>query len=267
MGKNGVLVGECQALIVERHVARLRDGARHQFLAGAGRAGDQRGEFAHARVERAAVAPHIVREDGLPDGGAQARRGHGTADDVAEDLLEGALDLAEAGEGVARIVRRRDRTEVSAIGQEVVVEAPARRVAGLRARIRLRKTSVVALIEKVQDRVFVEQQVLLAQVAARLRHHRLQLRGNAPHILARPLGVVHLLAPDRLALLELGSQHGALQLHPFRQKGIAIRQVGNRPKQRALLRGERHEKGDRRIYYGPIRWCPGGFCSRAGAAL
>ena len=80
------------------------DGARRHLFTGARRSRDQRGEIAHARVQRAAVAAHVVREDRLPDGGAQPRRGHGAADDVAKDLLEGALDLAEAGEGVDRIV-------------------------------------------------------------------------------------------------------------------------------------------------------------------
>ena len=133
MGKNDrSIVGERQPLVVERDVARLRDGARHQLLSGAGRAGDQRRELAHARVQRAPVAPHIVREDGLPDGRPQPRRRHGTADDVAEDLLEGPLDLAEAGEGVARVVAGRqahslDLEEVAPVGQKAVVESPARR--------------------------------------------------------------------------------------------------------------------------------------------
>src|ERR1017187_3292054 len=41
---------------------------------------------------------------GAGAGGAGAAGRHGAADDVAEHLLEGALDLAEAGEGVAGIV-------------------------------------------------------------------------------------------------------------------------------------------------------------------
>ena len=82
----------------------MRDGPRRQFLACAGRAGDERGEIAHARVQRAPVAAHVVREDGLPHRGAQPGGGHRTADDVVEDLFEGALDLAEAGEGVDRLV-------------------------------------------------------------------------------------------------------------------------------------------------------------------
>ena len=78
IGKNDAraVVREGQAAVVERHVARFGDGARREFLAGAGRAGDQGRELAHARVERAPVAAHVVGEDRLPDRGAQARRGH-----------------------------------------------------------------------------------------------------------------------------------------------------------------------------------------------
>ena len=148
IGKNPPSSREREALIVERHVARLRNGARHQFLAGAGRAGDERGELAHARVQRAPVAADIVREDGLPDGGAQPRGRHRAADDIAEDLLESALDLAEACERVAGLVARRkahavDLEEVAPIGQEVVVEAPACgiRLFASRRRTRPRRTA------------------------------------------------------------------------------------------------------------------------------
>ena len=59
--------------------------------------------------------------------------------------LEGALDLAEAGERVARIVaggKRHavDLEEVPPVGQELVVEAPARRVGLLAARSRPRRS-------------------------------------------------------------------------------------------------------------------------------
>src|SRR5205809_226440 len=59
---------------VEGDVAREADGARDHLLARPRRADDQRGDVVHPLVERPPVAAHVVREDRLPDGGAQARR-------------------------------------------------------------------------------------------------------------------------------------------------------------------------------------------------
>src|SRR5204863_9403241 len=116
--------------VVEGNVARMRDGSGGQLLASAARAGDECREVAHALIERATVAAHVVREYRLPDGGAQPGGGERAADDVGEDAIEGALDLAKAGEGVAGIECGReddtvDRQEVAPVGEEVLIEAPA----------------------------------------------------------------------------------------------------------------------------------------------
>src|SRR5215469_13980481 len=87
--EKGCVFGEGEAAVVEGDIARLANGARGQLLAGARRSGDQSRELAHAGVERTAVATNIVSEDGLPNAGAQACGGHGAADDVGKDLVEG----------------------------------------------------------------------------------------------------------------------------------------------------------------------------------
>jgi hypothetical protein len=54
----------------------------------------------HPRVERAAVAPAVAREDRLPDRRAQAARGRRLAEDVRVDVMERAPDLVVAREDV-----------------------------------------------------------------------------------------------------------------------------------------------------------------------
>ena len=46
--RGGIVVGKRHAAVVEREIARLGDGPRHEFLGGSGRAGYEGGEFAHA---------------------------------------------------------------------------------------------------------------------------------------------------------------------------------------------------------------------------
>src|SRR5579871_495449 len=147
-------------LFVERHVPGFRNGARHQFLSGARGARDQRGKFAHARVERAPVAAHVVSEDRLPDGGTQPRGRHRAADDIAEYLLERALDLPETGEGMARIVAggemdALDFEEATPVVAEACVKAPAGGIGFVRRRAKSgsEKVAVVTGVEERQDRV------------------------------------------------------------------------------------------------------------------
>ena len=203
--------------------------------------------LAHARVQRAPVAAHVVREDRLPDRCPQARRRHGAADHVAKHLLERALDLPVAGERVARIVaggeaHAVDVEEVPPVAEKAVVETPAGGI-GLgrgRSEPRLEEIAVVALIEQQQYGILVEHQILraglgaLAQPRAQLFGHALQALHDAPCVDPRPLRVVHLLAPDRLAFHEIAAQRRALELDPLRQEGIRVSELRHRLEKRAL---------------------------------
>ena len=188
------------------------------------------GELAHAGIEGAAVAPHIVGENGLPDGSAKAGGGHGAADDVLKDPLEGALDLPEAGEGVARVVSggeadALDLEQAAPVLEEVAIEPPAgaRLALGERG---FEEFRVIALVEQQQGGVLIEGEVGFGgagvfgqtgpQPLQRLRH---PLR-DAPGVGARPVFAAP--APYRLAFHELGPQNGALQLHTFGEKGITV---------------------------------------------
>ena len=104
-------------LRVERDVAGEPNRAGHQLLAGPGRSGHERRDVVHPTVERAPVAAHVVREDRLPHVPPQLRGGPGRADDVAEDEVERAADLEEAGEQVRRVhvPRPADAVEVQVV--------------------------------------------------------------------------------------------------------------------------------------------------------
>ena len=197
---------------------------------------------AHARIQGAAVAADVVREDGLPDGGAQAGGRHGAADHVAEYLLEGALDLAEAGEGVTRIVaggevHALDVEKVLPVGQEVVVEAPARGIALGRGgpEGRREKMAVVTLIEDVQDRVFIEHQVrraglrhLVVQPGLELLNQRLDAFGDAVDVGARLLGLRSRAGfENQPAWDERVPQCGAFEFHPFGQEWVRVGELGD----------------------------------------
>src|SRR5437667_3750970 len=88
---------------IEGDIAGEADGAGDQFLAGAGGADDEGGEVAHMIEEDAEIAAKVGGENGIPDGRAELGSGHGAADDVAEDEVEGAADLEEAGEEMGGI--------------------------------------------------------------------------------------------------------------------------------------------------------------------
>ena len=114
-------------------------------------------------IQRPAIAPHVVREDGLPDCRAQPRRGQRAADNGAEDLLEGALDLPEACESVRRIVMAGKADllgkEMLPVRQEFAVEAPARCACSVRGH----ELRIVAIVEKMDHGVFIQHQIRLAR--------------------------------------------------------------------------------------------------------
>ncbi len=242
------VVGEGEAPVVEGNEARFGDGARGEFLAGAGGTGDQRGEFAHPRVKSAPVAAHIVREDGLPDRAAKAGGRERAADDVPKGDVEGALDLPETGEGVPRIAFRREtdafHVEVMApVSKEFVVEAPAGRVLLLRPETGLVELGIGALIDQVERSVLVELKVRPerlrtgSQETAQVLNQRLEFGQNAPHVRARSrmLGAV---APHGLAFEELVAEYGPLAFDPFGQKRIGVAEPRYALEECALRRGD-----------------------------
>src|SRR5581483_10787791 len=116
---------------------RERNRARGQLFPRSRRSRDQRGEIAHACVERTPITAHVVGENRLPYRSAQTSGGKRAADDVAKDLFESALDLAKAGERVSRLVPRRKRDafhgeEMVPIGDEILVKLPAMGAAPVR---------------------------------------------------------------------------------------------------------------------------------------
>ena len=172
---------------------------------------------------------------------------------VAKNLLESALNLAEAGERVAGIVAGGeayavDMEEVAPVGQEVVVEAPSGGVAlgGGGSEGGCKKMAVVTLIEDVQDRVFIEHQVrppglhALAETGLKLLHQRFDAFGDAVDVGARLLGVAHVLAPDGLAGHEGIPQRGAFEFHPLGQERVRVGELRDGVQEGAALRSEEH---------------------------
>ena len=205
----------------------MRNGARHQLFPGARRARNKRREIAHARVKRATVAAHVVRKNGLPDCGSQPRRRHRAADNVAEDLLEGALDLAKARESVCWVVSSGKvhvlQQEVPPVRQEVAIENPPRAPVFGRflAEARLQKLWIVAIVEKLYDAVFIQQQILFAEILtgkqsrAQLFRQRFQAARNPPDVRPRTFRVFHWLAPHGFTLDVVVSKRRPLELRAF----------------------------------------------------
>src|SRR5262249_45238066 len=100
----------------------------------------------------------------------QPRRGHRVADDVAKDIFERALNLAVAGERVARFMSagKTDAVDLEAmlpVREKLVIEAPAARDrdSGVGAEERLAALPGRTLIEQVQRGIFVQLQIVLAR--------------------------------------------------------------------------------------------------------
>src|ERR1022692_724443 len=125
-------------------------------------------------------------------------------------MLEGPLDLSEAGERVARVVARGkpdaiDLEEVPPIVPEPGVEAPTARLVLSRTEPGIVEGAVVAGVEQGQHGVLIQHQVRLArlhplqQPRANLFGDWLQPALDAPVVLPRPR-MLHPVAPDRLPL-------------------------------------------------------------------
>ena len=100
----GIRIGEAAGFRVERDILRQRDRPGHQFLSGPGFAGDQRGDAVHLVVEHTEITVDVVAENRLPDRGAQAARRQRSADDEAENMVKGAVNLKENREAALRFV-------------------------------------------------------------------------------------------------------------------------------------------------------------------
>jgi len=147
-----VAVGEFHFFGMERDIARTRDGPRDELLTGSGGPGNKGRKLSHAAVQGTPVPAHVAGEDGLPDRGAEARGGHGTADDVVEDVVERALYLVKAGEhvpGAQRDLEARSwQDEITVpVGQELLIEMPS--PAGFP------EIAVIPLVEQGMDRILV----------------------------------------------------------------------------------------------------------------
>ena len=241
-----IVLGERVTLRIERDVARQADRARHELLAGAGRPTDQRGDVAHPLVERAAIATHVAREDGLPDGGAQPDDRRRVADDVADDVVERPADLEEARQQVRHVPvgherGPRDLQEPLDVLTKPAVEAdrPGGRAAVVEQAVEI---VFVAAEQQVHDDVLVELQVFRARPDA-IRQPRGQPLRQAQAEPPERLDVRHRTGlargvPQRAAGHEVGAQRGSLVLDPLRQEGVAVREPGDRPGERAISGGE-----------------------------
>src|SRR4051812_15569142 len=102
-------------------------------------------------------------ENRLPHCPAQPCRGQRTADDIPKRDLKRALDLPKPRERMPWIpfVQRHavNRETAPPVGEELIVEAPSRRVGLLAPESRLVEFRIAALIEQLQRRVLVERQI------------------------------------------------------------------------------------------------------------
>ena len=137
-------------------------------------------DIAEPRVEGAAVAPRVPREDRLPDGGAELTRRGGLPEDVRVDVVEGPPHLVAGREEMRGLVGAR---EAHAAELEIVPEvAPERRVRGdppagvVGAPGERIERRLVPLVEPVEDEVLVEARPRRRAAARRRRG----ARGSCP---------------------------------------------------------------------------------------
>ena len=87
-------------------------------------------------------------------------------------------------------------------------------------------TTVIALVEQVQDGILVEPQVLFAgshgEPVLQPLGERLQSLDNAPHVGARALGLIDGETPDGFSFHKVRTQRGALALHALGKERITV---------------------------------------------
>ena len=232
---------ENQPPVVEGNVARQRDRPPHQFLARARRPRHQRDEVPHAREQRAAVPPDVVREHRLPNRGPQTPGGDGVPDDVLKRVVERPDDLVVAGEGVARLVpgrhlHARNPEVVVPLLQKPCVESPP---AGC-----LKDRVVIAVVKPVQQTVFIQFQFLargsgvLLQTLTQHIQHGLEALQDLARVAPDPPGIGDLETPHRIPFHKRSSQRKPLEFEQLGQEGIAVADVGYGFEETALSGGE-----------------------------
>ena len=241
-------LGEGLGLLVERDVPGQADGPGDELLAGARRAGDEGGDVAHPRVEGAPVAPPVAREDRLPDGRAEPPRRPRLAEDVRVDVVEGAPDLVEAGEDVGGLRAEWARAPpdvevVREVAPDALEEGYAARRLGPAAEP-LEERALVALVERVEDEVLVEPDVLGARPGAvcEARAGRIRERRRArrdPDDVRRRLRLRRGV-PERPGRVEGVAEGRALGLEALGEEGVAGAQPTHRPRHGRVALGEEH---------------------------
>jgi hypothetical protein len=235
-GKEGFLraLGESVGFGIERDIARHRDGARHQLLAGPRGTGDEGRQVAHPAVQDALVPAQVVSEDGLPDLGPQPRHRPRAADDRMEGGLEGAADLKAAGEKMGRIEwgpPPAGGENVIAIRGELGVEpeigtAAGRGQGGMEPRL-------VAIVKEMEGDVLVEPDLLRRGPGSpdEPLPHLLDETGRAlddPRLVrVLPRGIVPRM-PDGIEGDVLPAQRPPLPVDPLGHEGVDVGEVRDR---------------------------------------
>ena len=232
---------------VEGDGPRHADGLRHELLARAGGAQDQRGQVGQAPLEGPAVAPEVVGEDGLPDRLAQGRDGGGGAENAAEYEVERASHLEARGEEVG------DRAFLGG-GQpgqreqpgEILVEALVDR----RGRCGFvgvhdegLQLPLVGVVEQEVAKIGPDLSLTLRRLGARgeggakLGCQVGHPRGDAEHIRVGGCFGIGPEVPGLAGVDEVLAEHAALEVHALPAERVHVCQVADRSGEPALLRG------------------------------
>ncbi len=129
-----------------------------------------------------------------------------------------------------------DDQESLPVAEKFVIETPSAGEICRRPETRFIESPIVALIQQMQNPVFIQQQVGFAcsafagyQACSQFVSEYFDSFGNPPDIRARPLGIFHLLAPDRLAFDEFVAQGFPLQTSVLGQERDYNRRTRRRP--------------------------------------
>ena len=222
-------IREAPRLGIEGDVAAHGNALGHQLLARARGAGDQHGQIAHSVIERPPVAAHVVGEDRLPHGGAEASRRHRPPHDPVECEVEGSADLVLAGEEVGDVLVGQMHAgqfeKLSTVPVETPVERGAVQAFGHRVQPTLDQFQQLihkAIVEGVDHQVAIERELPTGgfgihrmEAGADGGGHLLHLGRDGADV--RGFGIVaRLHAPDVAMGDERGSGRNLLRLDALR---------------------------------------------------
>jgi hypothetical protein len=225
-------------LAVQGDIHRTADGLGHQLLARARGAGDQGRKVLHVLEERAAPATQVMRDDGLPDGPAQAGHRGGGAHQVPVDVVERPAQLEKAGKEVGRVVAG---GKTQGREWEPVLEALAKLLpqVGIGRFLPALDRCLNSLVQPCPGIEVIQGQVLVqAQILCRCGYAARQALPQPAQQFVGPVGetaqvgVVVLRPPlrppavDGRSLLVLFSQQLPLFFDPLRQEGVGVHQLG-----------------------------------------